>query len=62
MISTSANMTIPTDAQVDVALSATIAELVQIRDDLRFLAQPSMSGAEFALQLDAIIQKAQARI
>jgi len=59
---TVASLELPTDSTLTVTMTMTVDEWSKMRDDIQSLLTVSIPLAEMALQLDGIIQKAQARL
>lgn len=62
MVQAVASIQVPDASQLTVAMTMTIAEWTQMRDDIQGLLQQSVPLAQMALQLDTIIQRARANL
>lgn len=59
---TTAQIQVSPDSPLVVTMSLTVAEWKSMRDDLQSVVTSSVPIAELAMQIDAIVKKAQAQI
>lgn len=59
---TTAQIQVSPDSPLVVTMSLTVAEWAAVRDDLQSLLTTSVPIADLAMQLDAIVKKAQAQL
>ncbi len=59
---TVASLELPDESTLTVTITMTVLEWAKMRDDIQSLLTVSIPLAEMVLQLDGIIQKAQARL
>jgi hypothetical protein len=59
---TTASIQVPDDSELTITMTMSVAEWAQMRDDVNSLLTKSIPLAEMAMQLNALIEKAQARI
>ncbi len=59
---TTASIQVPDDSKLTITMTMSVAEWAQMRDDVNSLLTKSIPLAEMAMQLNALIEKAQARI
>ncbi len=59
---TVASIQVPDDSKLTITMTMSVAEWAQMRDDVNSLLTKSIPLAEMAMQLNALIEKAQARI
>lgn len=62
MVQAVASIQVPDESQLSVTMTMTIADWVQMRDDIQGLLQKSVPLAQMALQLDGIIARAKAQL
>tara|TARA_A100001391_G_scaffold176590_1_gene139850 strand:- start:1444 stop:1629 length:186 start_codon:yes stop_codon:yes gene_type:complete len=61
-VETVASIQVPDDSKLTITMTMSVAEWAQMRDDVNSLLTKSIPLAEMAMQLNALIEKAQARI
>lgn len=59
---TVASIEVPGDSKLTITMTMSVAEWAQMRDDIGSLLTKSIPLAEMSMQLNALIDKAQARI
>lgn len=59
---TIASIQVPNDSKLTITMTMSVAEWCAMRDDINSLLTQSIPLAEMSMQLNALIEKAQARI
>ena len=59
---TVASIQVPDDSKLTITMTMSVAEWAAMRDDIGSLLNKSIPLAEMSMQLNALIEKAQARI
>lgn len=59
---TVASIQVPDDSKLTITMTMSVAEWAQMRDDINSLLTQSVPLAQMSMQLNALIEKAQARI